>query len=304
MKMGLMVGTDGRTASVDDVVNIARKAESAGFDSLWMANVFSLDAIMTLATAARETERIEVGTAVTPTYPRHPTAIAQQAATAASMANNRFVLGIGLSHKMVIEDMLGMSFDKPARHMKEYLDVLIPLLRGDVVNYDGNEYRVHNTQIDVAGVDDVPVIIAALGPAMLKLAGAMSAGTNTWMVGPKTMESHIVARMSAAASAAGKSAPRIIGGFPIVLTSKVEETRAALAAPLAIYGQLPSYRDMLDREGLANPQDLALIGDEAELRAGIERIRDSGVTDFNAAIVATEDDAYARTFEFLASLRL
>jgi F420-dependent oxidoreductase-like protein len=297
-----MVGADGASSSVDDVVGIARKAEAAGLDSLWMANIFSLDAIMTLATAARETKRIEVGTAVTPTYPRHPTAIAQQAVTAASMASNRFVLGIGLSHKMVIEDMLGMSFDRPARHMREYLDVLIPLLRGDVVNYDGDEYRVHNTQVAVDGVDDVPVIIAALGPAMLKLAGEKAAGTNTWMVGPKTMEGHIVARMAAASAAAGKSAPRVIGGFPIALTTKVDETRAALAEPLAVYGQLPSYRGMLDREGIAHPHDLALIGDEAELRASIDRIRDSGVTDFNAAIMATEDGVYDRTFDFLASL--
>jgi len=297
-----MTGADGGTNSLDDIVAIAQKAEAGGFDSLWMANIFSLDAIMTLGTAGRETQHIEVGTAVTPTYPRHPSAIAQQALTAASMARNRFTLGIGLSHRMVIEDMLGMSFAKPARHMKEYLDVLIPLLRGDVVNYDGNEYRVHNTQIKVPGVDDVPVIIAALGPAMLKLAGELTAGTNTWMVGPKTMEQHIVARLNAAATAAGRPAPRVIGGFPVVLTNAVEETRAALAEPLAIYGQLPSYRAMLDREGLAHPQDLALIGDEAALRAGIRRIEESGVTDFNAAIMAADSETYNRTFGFLASL--
>jgi F420-dependent oxidoreductase-like protein len=302
MKKGLMTGADGGTNSLDDIVAIAQKAEAGGFDSLWMANIFSLDAIMTLGTAGRETQHIEVGTAVTPTYPRHPSAIAQQALTAASMARNRFTLGIGLSHKMVIEDMLGMSFAKPARHMKEYLDVLIPLLRGDVVNYDGNEYRVHNTQVKVPGVDDVPVIIAALGPAMLKLAGELTAGTNTWMVGPKTMEDHIVARLNAAATTAGRPAPRVIGGFPVVLTNAVEETRAALAEPLAIYGQLPSYRAMLDREGLAHPQDMALIGDEAALRAGIRRIEESGVTDFNAAIMAADSETYERTFGFLASL--
>ncbi|MFT4584524.1 MAG: 5,10-methylenetetrahydromethanopterin reductase [Gammaproteobacteria bacterium] len=302
MKIGLMMGTDPRSGSVDAVVNMAKRADAAGFSTLWMANIFALDAILSLATAGRETNRIEVGTAVTPTYPRHPSAMAQQAVTAASMAKNRFVLGIGLSHKMVIEDMLGMSFDKPARHMREYLDVLLPLLRGEVVNYDGNEYKVHNTQIAVDGVSDVPVVIAALGPAMLKLAGELSAGTSTWMVGPKTMEEHIAARINAAASAAGKPAPRIIGGFPIVLTKKVDETRAGLAEPLAIYGQLPSYRGMLDREGLAHPQDVALIGDEDVLRAGIDRIRDSGVTDLNAAIVASDDATFNRTFDFLASL--
>jgi 5,10-methylenetetrahydromethanopterin reductase len=302
MRFGVMVGADGASATVDDILKIAQRVEAAGLDSMWMANIFSLDAIMTLATVARETKRIEVGTAVTPTYPRHPSAIAQQALTAASMANNRFVLGIGVSHKMVIDDMLGMSFDKPARHMKAYLEVLLPMLRGEVVNYDSDLYRVHNTQFDVAGVSDVPVMIAALGPLMLRLAGELTAGTNTWMVGPKTLEGHIIKCMGDAAAAAGRPTPRTVAGFPVVLTSNGDAARAALAEPLAIYGQLPSYRKMLDREGLTNPQDIALIGDEATLRAGIDRIRDAGVTDFNAAIMAVEDGAYDRTFEFLASL--
>ena len=302
MKFGIMTGADGVSHGVNDIVEMAKKAEVAGFHSLWMANIFSLDAIMTLAAAGTATSRIELGTAVTPTYPRHPTAMAQQALTAASMANNRFTLGIGLSHKMVIEDMLGLSFDRPARHMKEYWEVLLPLLQGKVVDYDGEEYQVHGTQLDVAGVDDVPVVVAALGPMMLKMTGELTDGTSTWMVGSKTMEEHIAKTMNSAAADAGRPAPRVIGGFPVVLTNNVEDVRDSLAEPLAIYGQLPSYRAMLDREGLDEPQDIALIGDETQLRAEIGRIRDSGVTDFNAAIMNTEDGAYERTFEFLSSL--
>lgn len=300
MKMGLMSGADGGTATLDDMVALARRAEAAGFDTLWMANIFSLDAILTLAVAGRETTRIELGTAVTPTYPRHPTAMAQQALTAAAACGGRFTLGIGLSHKMVIEDMLGLSFDKPARHMREYLDVLMPALRGEPLDYDGDEYRVHGTQLGVPGVADVPVVVAALGPLMLKLAGRMTDGTNTWMVGPKTMEGHIVKHLAAAAAEAGRGAPRVVGGFPVLLTNRPEEARAALAEPLAIYGQLPSYRDMLDREGLKHPQDLAIVGDEAVLRDGLARARDSGVTDFNAAIMPVEEGVFDRTFAFLA----
>ncbi len=302
MRKGLMAGADGATVSVDQVVEVAREAETAGFDSLWMANVFSLDAIMALATAGRETARIEVGTAVTPTYPRHPVAIAQQAKTAANMTGNRFVLGIGLSHKMVIEDMFGLSFAKPAKHMREYLEVLVPLLKGEVVDYDGEEYRVHATQISVDGVADVPLVIAALGPRMLQLAGEKTDGTSTWMVGPKTMEAHIAKTMNAAAETAGRPTPRIIGGFPVVLTGNADSVRESLAEPLAIYGQLPSYRDMLDREGVAHPQDLALVGDERALRESIARIEASGVTDFNAACIDAEPGARDRTVEFLASL--
>ncbi len=239
---------------------------------------------------------------MTPSYPRHPVAIAQQAKTAANLARNRFVLGIGVSHKMVIEDMFGMSFAKPAKHMREYLEVLVPLLKGEVVDYEGDEYRVHGTQIAVQGVEDVPLVIAALGPKMLQLAGEMTDGTNTWMVGPKTMEAHIAKVMNAAAETAGRPTPRIIGGFPVVLTANVDAVREGLGEALAIYGQLPSYRAMLDREGVVNPQDLALVGDERALRESIARIEASGVTDFNAACIDAEPGARDRTVEFLASL--
>lgn len=304
MRIGIMVGADGKRSTLAAVIGAVQRAEAAGFDDVWMANIFALDAIATLALAGRATRHIGLGTAVTPTYPRHPTAMAQQALTAAAAADNRFVLGIGLSHRLVIEDMFGMSFAKPARHMREYLKVLLPLLRGDVVTYHGEEYRVTNVQLDVPGVEDVPVVLAALGPAMLRLAGELTAGTSTWMVGPKTMEGHIVKHMHAAASAAGRPTPRIIGGFPIVLTRNVDQARAKIAKGLAIYGELPSYRDMLDREGLAGPADLAIIGDETTLRAALTRLAAAGVTDFNASIMGIEEGAYDRTFEFLAAWRM
>ena len=129
MKIGTMLGADGTGMTLDDVIATAKAAEAAGLDSIWMANIFSYDAISTLALVGRETSRIELGTAVTPTYPRHPTAIAQQALTTAAASDGRFTLGIGLSHQLVIESMLGMSYDKPARHMREYLSVLMPLKR-------------------------------------------------------------------------------------------------------------------------------------------------------------------------------
>ena len=208
MRIGVMLGADGRRGDLDGIVASAKQVESAGLDNLWMANIFSFDAIGTLAVVGREVPRIGLGTAVTPTYPRHPTALAQQALTTAAATGNRFTLGIGLSHKVVIENMLGFSYDKPARHMREYLDVLMPLLRGEAVDYDGEQYRVHGLQLAVPGADPVPTVVAALGPVMLRLAGEFTDGTNTWMVGPKTMENHIVKRLTSAAEAAGRPAPR------------------------------------------------------------------------------------------------
>lgn len=303
MRFGLMTAASLEGLHVDTIVATAQQAEAAGFDSLWMANIFSLDAISTLGLVGRETHRIELGTAVTPTYPRHPVAMAQQALTTAQACGNRFVLGLGVSHRAVIEDLFGLSFAQPARHMREYLEVLRPLLRGEALNHVGTEFRLGRAQFRVPGVRDVPVVVAALGRHMLRLTGELADGTSTWMVGPVTMKKHIVPQLTAGALAAARPAPRVIGGFPVVLTHHVDEARARLAKLLAGYGQLPSYRRMLDREGVAGPADIALVGDEAALRVGLERLRDSGVTDFNASIIPVEAGVYARTFDFLASVR-
>ncbi|MDZ7826909.1 MAG: TIGR03564 family F420-dependent LLM class oxidoreductase [Gammaproteobacteria bacterium] len=290
MRIGMVLGTSGPGETLEDLIESARKAEAAGLDNLWMANIFSYDAISSLAVIGREVPRIGLGTAVTPTYPRHPTAIAQQALTTAAATKGRFSLGIGLSHKLVIQDMLGMSYDKPAKHMREYLSVLMPLVRGKAADFDGEQYNVHGFQLDVPGSDGMPVIVAALGPVMLKLAREMADGTITWMVGHKTLAGHIVPSIGEDRT--------VVAGVPIVLTNNVDDAKKKIDEQLAIYGQLPSYRAMLDREGASTPSDIALVGDENALRSGIERYRDAGVTDFNAAITATEDGAFDRTLDF------
>ena len=299
MRIGAMIGADGTKDSIDDVVRLGKEIEAAGLDHVWLANIFSFDAITTLALIGRETSRVRVGTAVTPTYPRHPGALAQQAMTTAAATNHRFTLGIGLSHQVVIENMFGMNYDKPAKHMREYLSVLMPLLRGETVSFQGEQYHVNGLKLDIPGGYDLPVVVAALGPAMIKVTAEMADGTNTWMVGPKTMEEHIIPSFQAA----GKSDPDIVAGMPIVLTTNIDDAKARIAENLTVYGQLPSYRAMLDREGAAGPADIAIVGDENQLRGQIKRFQDMGVTDFNAAIMDTEEGAYARTLEFLGSMK-
>ena len=147
MKIGVMIGADDSQSGLNDVIDLAKKAEKLGLDSVWLANIFSYDAISTMALVGRETNTIRLGTAVTPTYPRHPVAMAQQALTTAAASSNRFTLGIGLSHKLVIEDMFGLSYSKPIRHMKEYLGVLMPLLRGESANFEDEEYRVQGGSV-------------------------------------------------------------------------------------------------------------------------------------------------------------
>lgn len=299
MRLGMMSTTiQNPERGLSEVVAEAKRVEADGFDSLWVPNIMGLDAMTVLAVSGMETSRIELGTAVVPTYPRHPHAMAQQALSTAVAASGRFTLGIGLSHKIVIEDMMGMSYEKPGRHMREYLEVLGGLLRGEAVNHQGELYRV-TAPLQVAQAPKVPLIVAALGPMMLGLAGRLADGTITWMTGAKTLESHIIPAIGKAADQAGKPTPRVVCGLPILITNDAAGVRASLSKSLAMYGTLPSYRAMLDREGAQGPGDIAVVGDEAVVAAELDRFRDLGVSDFNAAIVPVEPGGFERTYEFL-----
>jgi F420-dependent oxidoreductase-like protein len=299
MKIGigsLLVGDPETT--LDALVGEAKQAESDGFAFFSLPNIFGPDAISVLTVAGRETRRIELATGVTPTPPRHPFAIAQQALTAQAACGGRFVLGIGLSHKIVIENMLGLSYAHPARQMREYLEVLMPLVQGKPAAFSGDLYRV-NGALQVKGGTPVPVVVAALGPKMLELTGRLADGTATWMTGVRTLADHTVPTIRRAAREAGRGEPRIIAALPIAVTSDPAAARAAANQVFAIYGQLPSYRAMLDREGAATPGDVALAGDEATVRAGLARLRDAGVTHFAASLFPADRDSVARTRAFL-----
>lgn len=301
MRIGMMIGEgSGSSPGLDGLVERAREIEAKGFSTAWLANIFSFDAIGALGIVGRETERIELGTAVVPTYPRHPVVMAQQALTAQAASRGRFALGIGLSHQLVIENLLGLSYERRASHMREYLEVLCPLLRGEAVDYKGEEYRVQ-AKLEVPGAAPVPVLVAALGPAMLKLAGRLAAGTITWMTGPRTLAGHTVPTIREAARVAGRPAPRIVAGIPLALTRDPAAARAKAAETFSIYGRLPSYRAMLDREGAAGPADVAVVGDERALEAGLRRVEEAGVTDLCAALFEAEPGAVARSVEYLAS---
>jgi len=300
MRIGVMSGATPEDSRLDELVARAKDFEARGFETVWLANIFGLDAITALAVIGRETERIELGTAVVPSYPRHPTAMAQQCLTTQAAARGRFVLGVGLSHQIVIENMLGFSYEKPARHMREYMAVLGPLLRGEPVKFEGEHYRV-DFRLDIAEADPVPVVIAALGDHMLRIAGRTAAGSILWMTGPNTIENHIVPKLQAAAAEAGRPEPRVVNGLPIVLTNDPDSAREAITKMLGMYGQLPSYRAMLDKEGAAGPADVSLVGDEKVLDAGLDRLRDAGVTDLNAAIIRVEDESDQRTLDYLQS---
>jgi 5,10-methylenetetrahydromethanopterin reductase len=256
-----------------------------------------VDALTVIALAGRIVPNIELGTGVVPIYARHPVALAQQALTVQAAIGGRLTLGIGLSHKRVVENAWGLSFDRPADYMQEYLAILQPLLRGEAVDVTGRRLSA-KTQVGLADVTPPSVVLAALGERMLCMAGEQTDGTATWMVGPKTLASHITPVITAAARAAGRPAPRIIVGLPICVTSDADGARARAERAFGGYGELPSYRAMLDREGVKSPAEVALIGSASEIEHQLTALEQAGGTEFNASVFGSADDHHA-TFEFL-----
>lgn len=282
--------------TVDAVTEATGAAADAGLHSVWLSQIFSVDALTALAVAGSKVPGIALGTGVVPTYPRHPMMLAAQARTTQQASGGRLHLGIGLSHKVVIENMLGMSFDRPLRHMREYLSILMPLAEGNPAAFSGETLTGH-VGLDVP-CDPVPVLVAALGERMLALAGAEAAGTMTWMTGTRTIADHIVPVINTAATDAGRTRPRVVVSLPVAVTDDPEGARATANDLFAIYGSLPSYRAMLDREGADGPGDVSIVGNEDEVAARIDELFAAGATEFVAAPFANND----RTMALLSSL--
>ena len=299
MQIGIYRG-DATNGPIDKIVGAARAAAGAGYGSFWLPQTMGMDSMTALAVVGREVPGIDLGIAVVPTFPRHPIVMAQQALTVQAITGGRLRLGIGLSHQPIIEGSYGLSFDKPVRHMREYLEALLPLVREGSVSYGGDTITAR-IGLDVRGSSPVQVLLAALGPKMLELAGAMADGTATWMTGPATLAQHVVPTIRTAAEAAGRPAPIIGAGFPICVTDDVAGARAKAAETFAIYGSLPSYRAMLDREGAAGPGDVALVGDESAVARQIAGLGEIGVTELIASIFGSVEER-ERTDAFLRTL--
>lgn len=294
----------GGTQDVQGQVNAVLEAEEEGFDGIWFGQIFGPDALTVLALAGEKTKRIELGTSVVPTYPRHPVVMAQQALTTQAASGGRFTLGLGLSHHTVVESMWGLSYERPAVHMREYLSVVLPLLEEGRVSFRGEFFRV-NASLQVPVPKPPPVLIAALAPAMLKLAGERTGGTITWMVGRRTLETHIVPRITKAAEAAGRPPPRVVVGLPIAVVDDVQAAREKAARSFQVYGTLPNYQRVLEKEGASGPADVAIVGDEGQVEQQLRDLASAGATDFLAGMFPVGDDAaasLARTRSLLKSL--
>lgn len=301
LRIGLILGTS-QHETVEEAIAGIVEAEQDGFASVWRANVFGLDALTVLALAATKTSRIELGTAVVPTYPRHPHSLAQQAATVAAAAKGRFVLGLGRSHQVVIETMFGLDYNHAITHMREYLTAVRSLVADGAVSLNGKQYSI-NAPLDVPGSSGMPLMIGALMPKMLEVCGELCDGTLTWMAGPKYVADTIVPTLQRSSDAAGRAMPRVVVSLPVCVTDDRVGAREVAASRIGFYGTLPVYRACLDAEGAAEPMDVALIGNEEQVREGLARVRDAGATDFYGSVFPDQvGGSSARSLEFLRSL--
>jgi len=299
LRIGSMIDVD---TSLPDTVAQLRRYKEAGLAHAFASQIFGPDALTLLAAAGAQVPGIDLGTGVVPVHPRHPMMLAAQALTVQWATGNRLLLGIGLSHQVVVEGIWGMSYDRPARYMKEYLSSLMPLLQGEAVKSTGERVTTNAfVPLGIPGAEAPPVLVAALGPTMLKLAGTVADGTVTWMTGTGTVASHIAPTITAAAQAAGRPAPRVVVSLPVAVTDAPEAARERINEALSIYPNLPSYRAMLDKEGAESPADIAFVGDEEAVAAAVAQLAEAGATDFVAAIVGDRSER-ERGFALLSAL--
>jgi F420-dependent oxidoreductase-like protein len=313
MRIGLMLGPErGRYRhKVAQLVADAEAAEDAGFSSIWVPQIpGDFDALTAITLMGHATERIELGTAVLPIQTRHPIAMAQEVLSNQEVCEGRFTLGLGVSHHWVIEGMLGLTYERPAHQMRSYLEVLNAALRGPgSVDVENDGYRVHSP-MDVTDRGPNPVLLAALGPVMLRLAGEHASGTILWLADERAIADHVVPRITKAATGAGRPAPRVVAGVPVVLcrNDEVEIARGFANKVLGHAEFCPNYQQLLDRGDATDVGDILAAGEESAVVRRLRAFRDAGVTDLAIRVLALGPDRESRiesrrqTLAFLASL--
>jgi 5,10-methylenetetrahydromethanopterin reductase len=291
MRIAMGVGGEvtGTPMSPQDIVDDVVRAEADGFGSAWSAH-FSrgVDALDILAVAGVRTSRIELGVGIVPTYPRHPLALAQQVATTQAFSGGRLTLGVGVSHRPVIEDLHGLRYTRPAAHMRDYLSVLVPLLRVGSVRHRGEFYQVDGGFV-VPGTSPVPVLVGALSPLMVQAAGELADGVVTWLAGPRSLGEQIVPQLIAAAR--GRPAPRVVAALPLAVCADASLARRAADEIFARYAGLDNYHRLLVREGVSSLGAVAIVGTEADIEKQIGRLSDVGVTELWPIVFPVGDDA-------------
>lgn len=277
MKLGIL-----RSNGVWDIegfVDDVAEAAEAGFSSYWIPNLdVQTDALMALAIAGPRVPGIEMGAGIVPVWTQHPLALGQAALTAASVLGGRLSLGVGIVSKPAVEHTWGIPFERPITFMREYLEILHPVLANQPVHYTGELLTARAPAI-LPVAPEPPLYLAALGKQMVKLAGSHSSGAITFLTGPKTVANHTTPLLSAAAAAAGRPTPRLMVGIPVLCTDDVAGGRSLASKKYGAWATWPHYRAMFDLEGANGAEDVALIGNESAVRDGLRALFDAGADD-------------------------
>jgi F420-dependent oxidoreductase-like protein len=293
-------------AAPRDTVTRVEQLEQVGLDAVWMGQLFGADTLTVFALAGQTTSRISMGTAVIPTYSRHPLVLASQALTAQAATSNRIVLGIGSSHRLLVEDTMGLTYDRPARHLREYLEVLRPALDGQPIDHSGEFLRVTTTggfgRTGVPGAARVPVIVGTFSPRSLRVAAAHADGAMTWLAGPRVLGTEVRTTIDEAAAAAGRPRPHLVAGLPVAVTEDRERELGRIEASLAPYVEFPAYADVFRRERIGSPGDLAIVGTAEEVEDRLGALEALGVDEFYAACASDDAVTIENTVAVLAAL--
>jgi F420-dependent oxidoreductase-like protein len=299
VRIGLMIGPErGRYGEkIAKLVADAQAAEAAGFTSVWVPQIPNdFDALTAVALMGRATSRLELGTAVVPVQSRHPVAMAQQALSTQAACEGRLTLGLGPSHHWIVEDMFGLPYEQPARLVRDYVDVLNVAFAGPgPVDVENDRYRVHNP-LDITDIVPTPILLAALAPVMLRVAGERASGTILWMADERAISVHIAPRVSKAAEEAGRPPPRIVAGIPVALcpSGEVDAARARANQVLGHAEYSPNYERLLEQGDATDVGDLLAAGDESAITSRLRSFRDAGATDLSFRVLPLGPDREAR----------
>ncbi|OMC41420.1 LLM class F420-dependent oxidoreductase [Mycobacterium sp. GA-1841] len=292
----MRIGLSGGAASVDRMINQAQQAEADGFSSLWYASGIAGDPLVAMAMAGRATQSIELGTAVLQTYPCHPLLQANRVVAAANaMGRPGLSLGLGPSHEPIVRDVLGLSYDHPARNTAEYLQIVSPLLRGEDVDVDGTDWTAHTAGRAARPDHPVPLLLSALSPRMLRIAAQFADGVVLWMASRQALESRIIPALAAATAEFGRPSPRVVAGLPVAVHDDIDEARNAVAATAVSYAGMRNYEQIIRAGGGASAADVAIVGSESEVHRQLRALLDAGATDLWAQPVAVGADRAERS---------
>ncbi|MGW5770844.1 LLM class F420-dependent oxidoreductase [Streptomyces longwoodensis] len=305
MTVGVALNASDAPNQVDATVELAKEAAAAGLRSAWFGQTFGADSPQLAALVGREVPGLHVGTSAIPIFGRHPLLVSSQAQTAQAATHGRYHLGLALGTKPLTETGFGLPYERPIARLREFLTALRQLTEHGTADFEG-ELLTARTPLParVPGAEGgVPLLVAAMGPQVLRASGELADGILPYLAGPRALADHIVPALTRAAEAAGRPAPRVVALVFGVVTDDADAVRAEAQERLAFYEQFPSYARVIELSGARRAADVAVIGDERTVEAEVRRYRDAGATEVVFAGTETAGDAARRrTWDLLGDL--